>query len=606
MKYFRRRSKTFALPALAAAMPWITAGGTIIGAGTGIKGAMDSSEANELQRQMNKQQAVNDYKAQALEQKKIEATNKLANSIQQNPSAVNNPALSNASMAVGQDLTTKAYSTTQFKRKNFGLIGNLIGFTKTPIATNMNELRKTTMEIASSPITAGMSAFQAGQGAMAVGASSKNLSNLKSQLSAMKTQTADLESQTNDFVNSLNTATKSYSDTTDTTNQTNIKFRQKDFGLVSNLGRSWYKSGVGKFVNGLGKVTGDMIYDHRNKIIGGTLAGAGMAAVHYGVNKGIQHNMKKNGIDMEAIRDMQKEQQQQYGSNGYANNTSPQPQRPVAAPRQQFYAEPAATTNGPTPFNFDSKLHQRNVVHDKFGNPTHYEYVTKEVKDAAGNITQAGGRRVAKQALSGGSLGKELLKEHLTGPMPMLMTAAFEIPTVTGYMQEKNNLKALSDMARARKGLAPLPARKAPPNQQPTQTTQQPQPGQRMYGAVGHWISNKIRGFNTGFNQFKKAPGQWTLNKIDTGMLGGGQGLKGVENFGNRFINYGKQYNSQALQKTGEFIKKNPKLTMAASTAAAFYTMGKTMNLGENLVNKPLKAIDPGAYAYDEYKEQQL
>jgi hypothetical protein len=45
---------------------------------------------------------------------------------------------------------------------------------------------------------------------------------------------------------------------------------------------------------------------------------------------------------------------------------------------------------------------------------------------------------------------------------------------------------------------------------------------------------------------------------------------------------------------------------MTGSLAAAGYTMGKTMGIGEDLFNKPMKAIDPNAYAYDEYKEQQI
>jgi hypothetical protein len=572
MKKFRRRSKTFALPALAAAMPWITAGGTAVGAVTGVKGAMDSSEANEIQRQMAKQQAVNDYKAQALEKQKIEATNKLAESIQSNPAAANNPAMANASTAVGQDLTTKAYSEKP-RRKLFGLgslVKNITGFSKSYIPKTNAGLIKQQWDNAKSPLGAGFALFDAGGGTMSMIGNSRNKANLKDQLANMTKQTANLESQTSSFVNNLNTATNSFQTKaySDNSHQSNIKFRQKNYAnILARAVNGFNRSSAGKFVKGTGKIAGDMLWDHRNKIITGVAGGLGMAAIHYGVNKGIQHNMEKNGIDMNAIRDMQKEQQQQYGSQQY---------------QQQLYSDA-----------------NPNFTLDKFGNP---EFTAKT---SMGRFGQA-----AKK------YGGEAF-----GPMSLVMSTAFELPTVTGYMGEKDQLKALSDMARARKGLTPLPGRQQPranqprpiPNQQLV-NSQQPQPNpqfrqkmqsnideQRMYGlGLGTW-ANKMK-----YNVKTHGVMNSFLNWADKGMLGGGQGRKGVENFGNRFINYGKKYNSQALQKTGDWIKNHPKTVMTGSLAAAGYTMGKTMGIGEDLFNKPMKAIDPNAYAYDEYKEQQI
>lgn len=569
MKKFRRRSKTFALPALAAAgsaltsaMPWITAGGTAVGAVTGVKGAMDSSEANEIQRQMAKQQAVNDYKAQALEKQKIEATNKLAESINKNQTTSSNPATANAVMSVGNDLSTKAYSEPNLKRKLFGLgktVTSLMGFSAMPAAKNWGDLKKITMETASSPITGAMTTWGAyGSWQGAKGASS-NLKDLKNQLNSMKNLTPPLESQTTSFVNTLNSAAnsgvqKSYSDNNNQGSQkTNIKFRQKIYvnKFISGLGNKWYNSGVGKFVNGAGKVAGDMIWDHRNKVIAGVAGGAGMAAVHYGVNKGLQHNMKKNGIDMAAIRDMQKEQQQMY------SNTNP-------------------------------GLEER-IGRDQFGNITGKEYWTKQI-NPQGNRTNSP-RLVRTESLTRGQKLGHYVKENVAGPMALGMSAMFEIPNVAGYATEKDKLKALSDMARARKGLSPLPTKQQLTNNSGTKQMMQPQQ-QRQYS------------FGSGIRNFFKAPVRNTLAKIDS--FTGGRGLAGVDNFANRITDAGKKYDSKALQNVGKWVGNHKKLTMAGSIGTGFYVMGKTMDLGEKMVNKPLKAIDPNAYAYDDYKEQAI
>lgn len=568
MKKFRRRSKTFALPALAAAgsaltsaMPWITAGGTAVGAVTGVKGAMDSSEANEIQRQMAKQQAVNDYKAQALEKQKIEATNKLAESINKNQSTSSNPATANAVMSVGNDLSTKAYSEPSLRRKLFGLgktATSLMGFSAMPTAKNWGELKKITMETAASPVTGAMTTWSAYGSSQAAKQSSDYLKGLKTQYADMKnpTLTSNLKSQTNNFIKDIAAATnsiqtKAYSDNSQ---QSNIKFRQKIFytnKFISSLGNKWYNSGVGKFVNGAGKVAGDMIWDHRNKVIAGVAGGAGMAAVHYAVNKGLQHNMKKNGIDMAAIRDMQNEQQQMY------SNTNP-------------------------------GLEER-ISRDQFGNITGKEYWTKQISPQ-GNRTNSP-RLVRTESLTRGQKLGHYVKENVAGPMALGMSAMFEIPNIAGYSTEKDKLKALSDMARARKGLSPLPTKQQLNNNGGTQQISQPQQ-QRQYS------------FGSGVRNFFKAPVQNTLAKID--KFTGGRGLAGVDNFANRITDAGKKYNSKALQNVGNWVGNHKKLTMAGSIGTGFYVMGKTMDLGEKMVNKPLKAIDPNAYAYDDYKEQAI
>lgn len=533
----------------------ITAASSVIGVGTGIKSAVDSGTANELQEQMIQQQKIDSYKQQKAQEDQLNAVNKLTDATNNlaNSPAGKKPAVkgmvANAANNLSSSMapTAKAYSEVKFKRKEFGLGAVL----------------------ANPKVIAGFETMGAVSGVQDAANGIKNVKSLRSELEMMKSQSnsigvqsSNLANSLNETTNNLNTMAKSYSET----NQSTIKFRQKDFGIISSLGRKWYKSGIGRTVNGLGKVAGDMVWDHRGKLIGGTLAGVGMAAIHYGVNKGIQHNMNKNGIDMAAIRDMQKEDQQ-------ASQYYPSPYQGMYQ-HQQMYAEADGL--------------KREIGRDQFGNYTNWEYRNKA------------GQLVKKGAMTNGQWAGQMVKEHAFGPMSLAFSGAFEIPTVVGYSKEKNNLKALSDMARARKGLAPLPVKKAGSNQQPVpQQPVQPQQ-QRMYGAVGHWISNRLRGFNT----WAKAPVKNTLAAVD--KMSGGGGLKGVERFGDRLINAGKQNNSQFLQSAGNFVKKNQKTALIGSIGLGFKVMGDTMHLGENIVNKPLRAIDPNAFAYDDYKEQQI
>lgn len=557
---------------------------------SGVKGMADSSTQTELQEKQLQQQRVDSYRQQKAQQDQIAATNNLANATQ---NLANNPAstattkpavtntLSNMNMKVGMNTIkpmTKAYSSrVQFKRKTFGFaLGKMLGNTaksflsapETPATTWKGFVKEST------PLATGMSTFGAVSGVMGNVQASKGIKEMKAGLANMKSQAAGLKTQSDNLVSDINSAASSLRTYSDNSNQSNIKFRQRNYGFIGNLGRKYYKSEFGKTVNGLGKIAGDLAYDHRGKLIGGVLGGAGMAAIHYGVNKGVQHNMNKNGIDMAAIRDMQKEDQQRQQQMG---------------PQQQMYAD------------VDSNL-IREAGRDQYGNITHWDYFAKNADGKKGQLVKTG-------KMTGGQWAGHMVKEHAVGPMALGFSGLFEVPNVIGYAKEKDQLKALSDMARARKGLSPLPGKRVPggnqqqPQQQQTPQFRQAQPQQqqqKMYGAVGHWISNKIRGFNN----WKKAPVQNTLNTID--KFGGGRGLEGVDSMSKRLTDAGKQNNSQFLQKAGDWWGKHKKTALATSAGLGFVAIGKTMELGEDLVKKPLKAIDPNAYAYDDYKEQQI
>jgi len=551
--------------------------GTGVGIVSGAKGMIDSSTQTELQEQQLQQQKIESYKQQKAQQDQINATNNLANATQ---SLANNPTvsmpkpatntISNMNMKVGMNTIkpmTKAYSKVQFKRKSFAAGGGILKSLKNSFnaPTTWAEHVKQTEIMSKDPISTVMNLGGTTSSVMGNVQASKGIKEMRSNLANMKTQSSNMLSESNNLVNDLNAGANNLRTYSDLDTQSTIKFRQKEFGFLNNVVRKYNRSAVGKAINGLGSVAADMAWDHRGKIIGSTLAGVGMAGIHYGVNKGIQSNMKRNGIDMAAIRDMQKEDQQ-------ASQYFPNPQ-----PHLHMYADPE-----------DLK---KEISRDRFGNYTGWEY-----KNKAGQV-------VKREAMTGGQLAGQMVKEHAFGPMSLAFSGAFEIPTVVGYAKEKNNLKALSDMARARKGLAPLPVKREsiqqPQPQQPMQPQQQPQQ-QRMYGAVGHWISNTIRGVK----KWATAPVKNTLATVD--KMSGGGGLKGVSRFGDRLINAGKQNNSQFLQSAGNFVKNHQKATLATSIGLGFKVMGDTMHLGENIVNKPLRAIDPNAFAYDDYKEQQI
>ena len=556
---------------------------------SGVKGMADSSTQTELQEKQLQQQRVDSYRQQKAQQDQIAATNNLANATQ---NLANNPAstattkpavtntLSNMNMKVGMNTIkpmTKAYSSSvQFKRKTFGLGSMAKSFLSAP-ATPATTWKGFVKE--STPLATGMSTFGAVSGVMGNVQASKGIKEMKAGLANMKSQAAGLKTQSDNLVSDINSAASSLRTYSDNSNQSNIKFRQRNYGFIGNLGRKYYKSEFGKTINGLGKIAGDLAYDHRGKLIGGVLGGAGMAAIHYGVNKGVQHNMNKNGIDMAAIRDMQKEDQQRQQQMG---------------PQQQMYAD------------VDSNL-IREAGRDQYGNITHWDYFAKNADGKKGQLVKTG-------KMTGGQWAGHMVKEHAVGPMALGFSGLFEVPNVIGYAREKDQLKALSDMARARKGLSPLPGKRVPGgNQQQPQQPQQQTPQfrqaqpqqqqQKMYGFVGylgHKVSNGIRGFKN----WAKAPGQNTLAAFD--KFGGGRGLEGVDSMSKRLTDAGKQNNSQFLQKAGDWWGKHKKVALASSAGLGFVAIGKTMNLGEDLVKKPLKAIDPNAYAYDDYKEQQI
>ena len=554
-------------------LPVLTGVGTI----DSMVQARKQEEAQEDQLyQQKKTDALNNKISQEsnkLQAEQNAAINKLATATANTPQTpTTTPMNTMATHQVANTLSmpkpavTKSYSVIRFKRKGFS-IGTTVANTAKKIANPGP---------GGGALEAGMTVFgdiQAHKGLQqtqeglkqTTAAYQQKAAEYKSQLSNMEKATADLQT-------AVTNSQKSYSE------QSTIKFRQKNyaiFGKVGGLIDRWNKSGAGRTVNGLGKVTRDVVRDNRGMLLSGVAMGAGTAIVGYGVNKGLQAKMKKDGIDMNAITKFQQDQQQQYAN-------------------ERQYSDPATTAAADT---------GKKEVFDKFGN----RIFQKQGWGRAGEIAA--------------HYGKEAV-----GPLSIGFTAMFEAPKVGGYFGERNKLKALSDMARANQGLAPLPSAlqakprkpgeqpgvvkmagpgQAPMGQQPSRPSRQ----QRNYSAVGNWFKGVVNGAVNGVRGFGHAvrtQGATGVLDFTSKHLAQGGGFKGVSRFGNRLIETGKQNNSQFLQKAGNFIKNNPKTALAASIPVGFGAMSYTFEKGEDMIKKPMEKIDPNAYAYEKFKESQI
>ena len=101
----------------------------------------------------------------------------------------------------------------------------------------------------------------------------------------------------------------------------------------------------------------------------------------------------------------------------------------------------------------------------------------------------------------------------------------------------------------------------------------------------------------TGFQEFKKAPGQVVLGAASSKYGGGGR--KGVAKFGEDLENIGVKTNNGLSQKAGRFIKENPKTALLGSIGVGI-GVAKLGGMGEKAATKAIKAVDKDAFAYQE------
>ena len=379
------------------------------------------------------------------------------------------------------------------------------------------------------------------------------------QLSATK------QAQSNDLVNKLNNLAttanmaqkqKNCSYTEDgrrvlfSNHLNDFNMKQKEFSRFGNFGKN---------AKALGGAVWDFTKNHKGVIYSGIAAGVGMGVIDYAGNKTIQARMKRDGIDMAAINAYQKQkmaQQQQQQGRAIGYPQQPQQQYPQY---QRQYAE--------APFNPDNPV---------FTGKTRLERLGKA------------GKHYGKEAFSGWSValgGIGVGAKHL------------------GYNQQKEQLLALQNEMRQAQA---QPVRRARPRPQMMQQPQQVYgyPQQRQYNAVGDWFRGVGKNIKSGWKSFKSHPGQSILNQAS--KLSQGGGLEGVNKFGDHLVNYGKANKNQFVQNTGNWIKNHKKTALVGSIAVGTGVMAKAWDVGQKATEKTMRKVDPNAYAYDDFQNQQV
>lgn len=155
-------------------------------------------------------------------------------------------------------------------------------------------------------------------------------------------------------------------------------------------------------------------------------------------------------------------------------------------------------------------------------------------------------------------------------------------------------------------GAMPLLTYQAQKAQQSGQIEQTAQPQQRAYAGVGGFVNNMRQGLwrmkagQGGLGRFYKKPLETTLSGVSS--LAGGGGKKAVNKFANELAGSSNPWS----QKTGQFLKNNPKTALAGSAVVGGTVLSTSWDLGEKGVKKGFKAIDKNAYAYEDSQNQQI
>ena len=102
------------------------------------------------------------------------------------------------------------------------------------------------------------------------------------------------------------------------------------------------------------------------------------------------------------------------------------------------------------------------------------------------------------------------------------------------------------------------------------------------------------------WRKFKASPVNYTLDRLAAATgTGGNSGVNELRR------NLEKSSNP-IVQKAGNFIKNHKTLALAGSAGIGMSVLGSFMNIGENLIKKPLKAVDKNAFAYEDSKNQEI
>lgn len=100
--------------------------------------------------------------------------------------------------------------------------------------------------------------------------------------------------------------------------------------------------------------------------------------------------------------------------------------------------------------------------------------------------------------------------------------------------------------------------------------------------------------------KFQASPVNYTLDRIAAALGTGGN--SGV----NKLRRDLEKSSNPIVQKAGNFLKNHKTLALAGSAGIGMSVLGSFMNIGENLIKKPLKAVDKNAFAYEDSKNQEI
>ena len=193
------------------------------------------------------------------------------------------------------------------------------------------------------------------------------------------------------------------------------------------------------------------------------------------------------------------------------------------------------------------------------------KYIQRDMKKEG--LTEA---MTGQKSYSVGSFAVKTLKKNwkMAGGMGIGLGAA---PTVLGYQADKKHLQ----------------------NQIEATT-----PEQRTYAGIGASIMKGVRGF-------LKHPGRSILSGASSFSMGGGQ--KGVQSVGKDLAKNGQ---STWTRKLGNFMLtkdgKASKKGLALSIPVGAGIMATTWDIPQKAVEKATRAVDNGAYAYQDSKNQQV
>lgn len=285
---------------------------------------------------------------------------------------------------------------------------------------------------------------------------------------------------------------------------------------------------------------------HKDQVAGLFASGVGMGITGYAANKYIQHDMKKSGLTsvMTGQGDQQKPAQQNYAIAASSVLSG--------VKRGLKYGVKTAKNNWKSSLGWGVGLTAVPAVMS-------YHADKKAVMDQMANTQQP--------EQPGSIMGNYQQKEYANPAAFMRLVKMNGIKSVAGNLA-KNSATSVKQ------------------------------------GAINAWNTTK-----NGFITFGHHPVQSVLGGISNISMGGGK--NGVKAVAEDLKANGKSPWTQAMAKKMTFLDKNgavqpSKIALAASIPVGIGMMKVGWEGGQKAVEKSARAIDPNAYKYQDYKNQQV